>query len=271
MSIRLITLIGCWLVALAPAVNAAASAETPFAGTWSGAFDIHFADGRVINDTAWMVLQQTGNTVTGTVGPKAAEQGPIREVSTRGNQLTFVADSTKGKTLKFVLQREGESLSGEANGDIGDDRVRVVVRTTRTTGVAAQAPDPLYEKMLALDTAMFDSFNKCADPAQLQKHAAFFAKDVEFYHDKGGVEWGADAVIDSTRKNVCGKFRRELDAKSFRVYPIPGFGAMTMGTHRFCHTPTTCEGIAEFTIVWKQTGDAWQVTRALSYAHRALD
>src|SRR3954470_17086936 len=106
----------------------------------------------------------------------------------------------------------------------------------------AQAPDPLYQKMLALDTALFDSFNKCADPAQLQKHAGFFAKEVEFYHDQGGVEWGADAVIDSTRKNVCGKFRRELDAGSFRVYPIPGFGAMTMGTHRFCHTPTTCEG-----------------------------
>lgn len=135
----------------------------------------------------------------------------------------------------------------------------------------AQAPDPLYQKMLALDTALFDSFNKCADPAQLQKNAAFFAKDVEFYHDKGGVEWGADAVIDSTRKNVCGKFRRELDAASFRVYPIPGFGAMTMGTHRFCHTPSTCEGVGEFTMVWKQTGDVWQVTRSLSYAHRALE
>jgi hypothetical protein len=138
------------------------------------------------------------------------------------------------------------------------------------TAATAATSDPLYQKMLALDTAMFDSFNRCADPAQLAKHATFYARDVEFYHDRGGVEWGVDAVIDSTRKNVCGKFRRELDAVSFRVSPIPGFGAMTFGTHRFCHTPTTCEGAAEFAIVWKQTGDEWQATRVLSYAHRAL-
>lgn len=130
--------------------------------------------------------------------------------------------------------------------------------------------DPLYDQMLALDTAMFDAFNRCADPAQLARHAAFFARDAEFYHDLGGPTWGADAVIESTRKNVCGQFHRELDVASFRVYPVPGFGAITIGTHRFCHTATTCEGIGEFTMVWKQTGDVWQVTRALSYAHAAL-
>ena len=150
-------------------------------------------------------------------------------------------------------------------------RVAAFAALTGVAAAEAHAPDALYKKMLALDTAMFDSFNRCADPAQLEKHAAFFAKDVEFYHDLGGVLWGAQPVIDSTRKNVCGKFRRELDRESFRVYPIPGFGAMTLGTHRFCHTPTTCEGIAEFTMVWKQTGDEWQVTRALSYAHRSLE
>ena len=125
-------------------------------------------------------------------------------------------------------------------------------------------------KMLALDTAMFDSFNKCSDPAEFKKHAAFFAKDVEFYHDLGGVTLGADAVMANTQKNVCGKFRRELDAESFRVYPIPGYGAMTIGTHRFCHTPTTCEGAGEFTTVWREKDGVWQVTRALSYAHRSL-
>jgi hypothetical protein len=142
-----------------------------------------------------------------------------------------------------------------------------------TNVVAADAPSPdaLYQKMLALDTAMFDSFNRCADPAQFEKHAKFFAKDVEFYHDLGGVLMGADAVMETTKKNVCGKFRRELDVASFRVWPIPGYGAMVMGTHRFCHTPTTCEGVGEFTTVWKQTGDEWVVTRALSYAHRSLE
>ena len=258
--------VGCLLAAL-PHVS---SASGDFSGSWAGSFDIHFADGRVLNDTAWLVLQQSGTTVTGTAGPKAAEQAPIRETSVAGDTLEFVADSAQGKALKFVLKRQGEKLSGEAKGDIGDDRVRVVVNTTRTTAAAAPERDPLYEKMLALDTAMFDSFNKCSDPEQLKKHAAFFAKDVEFYHDLAGVTVGAEGVLDSTRKNVCGKFRRELDAASFHVYPIPGYGALSMGTHRFCHTPTTCEGAGEFTTVWREKDGVWQVTRVLSYAHRSL-
>jgi hypothetical protein len=142
---------------------------------------------------------------------------------------------------------------------------------TRAASPAAAlpAPDALYQRMLAHDTEMFDAFNKCSDPAQLMKHASFFDKDVEFYHDNGGITRGADAMIESTRKNVCGKFRRELDVASFRAYPIPGHGAMTFGTHRFCHTPTTCEGAAEFSIVWQEKEGVWKITRALSYAHRS--
>jgi hypothetical protein len=146
----------------------------------------------------------------------------------------------------------------------------LLVALTPVSGQAAE-PDALYQKLLALDTAMFDSFNKCSDPAEFKKHAAFFDKDLEFYHDLGGVTLGVDAVLANTRKNVCGQFRRELDLASFRVYPIPGYGAMAIGTHRFCHTPTTCEGVGEFTTVWREKDGVWQVTRALSYAHRSLE
>jgi hypothetical protein len=258
------------LAALSPAAIAAA-AHGELSGTWSGSFDIHFTDGRVVNDTAWLELRHTGELVTGTVGPKPDQQGPIREGTASGNTLTFVADSTPGKVLRFELERQGEQLSGEANGEIGDARVRVILKTTRqSAAAAAPASDPLVQKMLALDTAFFGSFNKCVDPRELDKHAAFFAKDVEFFHDLGGVTLGVDALMAQTRKNVCGKFRRELDRESFRAYPIPGYGAMTIGTHRFCHTPTTCEGIAEFTTVWREKDGVWQITRALSYAHRNL-
>jgi len=77
-------------------------------------------------------------------------------------------------------------------------------------------------------------------------------------------------MIASTKANVCGKFRRELDTATFRAFPLPGYGAMTTGTHRFCHTATTCEGAGEFTMIWRQTNGQWQITRSLSYAHRAL-
>jgi hypothetical protein len=258
------------LAALSPGLCAAAD-EMEFSGTWSGSFDIHFADGRIVNDTAWLDLQQTGQIVTGTVGPRADQQGPVREGVASGKRLEFVADSTPGKVLRFKLRRQGEKLSGEANGEIGDDRVRVIVTTTRQSATATTAPiDALTRQMLALDAEFFGSFNKCSDPAELDKHAAFFAKDVEFFHDLGGVTEGVDALMAQTRKNVCGKFRRELDRESFRAYPIPGYGAIAIGTHRFCHTPTTCEGSGEFTTVWREKDGKWQITRALSYAHRAL-
>ncbi len=262
-------LVWCLLATLAP-VQSRGAGEGEFSGTWSGTFDIHFADGRVVNDTAWLVLQQSGATVTGTVGPKAEQQKPIRDGVVSGNELEFAADSNPGKVLKFALKRDGGRLSGEAKGELGNDHVRVVLDLTRGAAAVLGAPDALYQKMLALDTAMFDSFNKCADAAELKKHAGFFAKDVEFYHDLGGVTLGVDALMATTQKNVCGKFRRELDLPTFRVFPIPGLGAMALGTHRFCHTPTTCEGIAEFTMVWRQKDDVWQITRALSYAHRSL-
>lgn len=268
MKVRVLLVVSCLLVAFTPAAVFAEPAME-FSGTWSGSFDIHFADGRVVNDTAWLVLQQSGTTVTGTVGPKATEQGPVREGLVSGDELRFVADSTQGKVLQFVLKRQGESLSGEARGDIGDDPVRVVIKAARVVSTASPTPDPLQQKMLALDAALFDSFNRCSDAAELSKHAALFAKDVEFYHDLGGVTVGVEAVIANTRKNVCGKFRRELDLASFRAYPIPGYGAISMGTHRFCHTPNSCEGTGEFTTVWREKDGVWQVTRALSYAHRS--
>jgi hypothetical protein len=134
--------------------------------------------------------------------------------------------------------------------------------------VSAPTHDPLYMKMLELDTAMFDAFNNCSDPAQLARNAAFFDKDVEFYHDLGGVSRGVADMIESTRKNVCGKFHRKRELATFRVWPVPGFGAITMGTHRFCHSATTCEGVGEFTMVWREKDGVWQITRALSYAHR---
>src|SRR4029079_7066577 len=205
MKLRHIVLMGAWLAVSLPAVGAAPATEAPFTGTWSGSFEIHFPNGRINNETAWLVLEQSGKSVTGTAGPRPDQQSPIRGGMASGKRLTFEVDSTQGKSLKVTLKRDGDRLKGEATGELGNDEVRAVLDLAPVAQDAASAPDPLYQKMLALDTAMFDSFHRCADPEQLAKHAEFFAKDVEFYHDLGGVEWGADAVIDSTRKNVCGK------------------------------------------------------------------
>lgn len=139
-----------------------------------------------------------------------------------------------------------------------------------TDPAPAGISDTLYVTISKLDGEVFDAFNHCEDPAQLQKHASYFAQDVEFYHDTGGVTWTRDAMLANTEKNVCGNYRRELVAGSMKVYPIKDFGAISQGVHRFCQVRDgSCEGLADFVIVWHDIGDRWQIKRVLSYGHRA--
>jgi len=127
----------------------------------------------------------------------------------------------------------------------------------------------LSRTIAKLDTEVFDAFNTCSKPVQLEKHASFFAPDVEFYHDIGGVTWSRREMIESTQKYVCGNFRRELVPGSLKVFPIKGFGAIEQGTHRFCQFDSgKCDGIADFTIVWENRDGVWRITRVLSYGHR---
>lgn len=139
---------------------------------------------------------------------------------------------------------------------------------------AADAPaqtdrPPLEHTIRDLDARVFEAFNQCSDPAQLDVHAGYFSEDVEFYHDQGGVTWTREQMLANTRNHVCGKFTRQLVADSLVVHPIKDYGAIAIGTHRFCQTATgSCDGLADFTMIWHQLGDAWRITRVLSYGHR---
>jgi hypothetical protein len=136
------------------------------------------------------------------------------------------------------------------------------------TPPAAQ-PDPLFDTISALDGAVFDAFNKCSAPDQLKIHASYFAPDVEFYHDKGGVTWTRQDMLANTAKYACGNYRRELVPGSLKVYPIKDYGAIEQGVHRFCQIKSgACEGMADFVIIWTNQGDEWKITRVLSYGHR---
>lgn len=131
-------------------------------------------------------------------------------------------------------------------------------------------PESLEQTIRRLDSETFDAFNRCADPAQLRRHAGFFARNVEFYHDTGGVTWNRADMLANTRKYACGHYTRELIPGSLAVYPIRDFGAIEQGTHRFCQADTgQCDGLADFAIVWRRTARGWEITRVLSYGHRA--
>jgi len=155
----------------------------------------------------------------------------------------------------------------------------LIAVTTLATSVASAptdepatkaAADPLFDTISALDTAVFGAFNNCSSPEQLQKHAGYFSPDVEFYHDNGGVTWSRQEMLANTEKHACGKFRRELVPGTLKVFPIKDFGAIEQGSHRFCQFASgKCEGIADFVMVWRNQNGSWQITRVLSYGHRA--
>ncbi|HRN61453.1 MAG TPA: nuclear transport factor 2 family protein [Luteimonas sp.] len=139
---------------------------------------------------------------------------------------------------------------------------------------AAEAPplsppdSELYRIVAGLDAQLFDAYNRC----DLDAFRALLADDLEFYHDQGGLMLGADAVTEATRKHICGKVRRELVPGTLEVDRIEGYGAIELGSHRFCELESEhCMGIARFVQVWKRDGDSWKATRIISFGHRALE
>ncbi|MEG3092706.1 nuclear transport factor 2 family protein [Sphingomonas sp. PB1R3] len=126
--------------------------------------------------------------------------------------------------------------------------------------------DPLTIEIGALDTKVFDAYNRCDLPTLSE----YFDPKVAFYHDTGGATFERDAMVDGVRKYICGKMKRELIPTTFRVYPIKDYGAIEEGEHRFCELATgRCEGIAKFVMVWAKQDGTWRITRVLSYGHRA--
>jgi len=132
-----------------------------------------------------------------------------------------------------------------------------------------KSQEELNQVVASLDTALFDSYNRC----ELEKFAAFFAGDVEFYHDQGGVTLGKGELTESVKKNICGKVTRELVPGSMQVYHMKGYGAVEMGVHRFHHPgheDTEPVGEGKFIHLWQYKDGTWKITRVISYDHHAV-
>jgi ketosteroid isomerase-like protein len=135
-----------------------------------------------------------------------------------------------------------------------------------TPDTAIPSGDELVHTITALDTAVFDAYNRC----DLKTFGNYFTTDVEFYHDKSGLMSSREAVVNATRQYICNKVRREL-VGTLEVYPIKGYGAMEVGTHRFCKINTNdCEGVGKFLNIWRYQDGQWQMTRVISYDHREI-
>ena len=138
-----------------------------------------------------------------------------------------------------------------------------------------QAQDSELTALLSQkDSIFWKAYNECDIPGMAQ----FLAKDIEFYHDKGGVTLGSDALNEGMRKGLCsgGKnsIRREAVPGTVHVYPLFDngelYGAIMTGEHLFYPTNGNSkkpDGRAKFSHLWLKKDGEWKMHRVFSYDH----
>ena len=123
----------------------------------------------------------------------------------------------------------------------------------------------LFETILKLDSAWFAAFNK-----DITVFSSYIDSTLEFYHDGSGLTFYADNVAAFKRMMTrTPDLKRELLKETMEVYPIPGYGAVQIAQHRFCHMENgkmDC-GVFKFIHTWKKTEKGWKVTRIISVDH----
>jgi hypothetical protein len=123
----------------------------------------------------------------------------------------------------------------------------------------------LYNTIMKQDSIFFHYYNTC--DKNLDKYSNFYADNIEFYHDQGGLMTSKQELVNATQKNICGKVIRTLVKGSVEIYPIHDFGAIEIGLHQFRNNQepiNTASKIGRFMIVWKKENIDWRIVKVVS-------
>jgi hypothetical protein len=129
--------------------------------------------------------------------------------------------------------------------------------------VQAHAQDnDLYRTIVSMDSIFFAAYNNC----DMAKQAEIYADSLEFYHDKTGLSTSRQDILANTKKYICGKVNRQLVAGSIEVSPLPGYGAVELGSHMFVNKAEMDDRphASRLVIIWKNDKGAWRITRVIS-------
>lgn len=147
-------------------------------------------------------------------------------------------------------------------------RIAMVVLTIFAGAMTVNAQDngALFKEIYAMDSLLFTAFNN----RDIEPIKQLFSRDLEFYHDKGGLS-GYDQNIQQLSANfqAGNSPHRELLKETMEVYPVPGYGAIQYAEHRFCHPENgkmDC-GTFKFVHIWHQENGKWQLARVVSFDH----
>ena len=126
----------------------------------------------------------------------------------------------------------------------------------------------LFDTIQLMDSIFFQAFNTC----DTSKSKSLFTKDLEFYHDAGGLtNYDENLNYIRYRCNNKAKVSRELVKGSLEVYPISNYGALEIGQHKFYYTEPgkleQLEGTFRFVHIWVHKDNEWKISRVISYDH----
>lgn len=133
------------------------------------------------------------------------------------------------------------------------------------TGLPKYVPESkeLHDTITRMDSLFFDAYNNC----KIDVMEPIIADDLEFYHDRGGLSTSKKDLLTGLKNNICGKVSRELLKGSIEVYPIPGYGAVQMGVHRFHNNQEPADApfhYSKFVHTWHRVNGQWQLARVIS-------
>ena len=99
-----------FLCAFLFAVFAMTALAADVTGKWAGSFSPDGGD----PSPAFVILKQTGTSVTGTAGPEEGQQWPLTNGKLVGNKFTGEVSSPDGMVIKLDLILEGDHIKGDA-------------------------------------------------------------------------------------------------------------------------------------------------------------
>ena len=109
-------------------------------GKWSGSLEIHKPDGEIDQTTAMLILNQSGDTITGTVGPNEEDQMAIKDSKVVGSEIQLNAEMRNGTPIAFHLHLEGGHLKGDLASDSPDGKVTGKLDLARDVPTKPAAP-----------------------------------------------------------------------------------------------------------------------------------
>jgi ketosteroid isomerase-like protein len=137
----------------------------------------------------------------------------------------------------------------------------------KASPVATGDVGQLRDTIVRMDRKMFAAFNAHDVDALMR----LFADDLEFFQDNDGLKDYQRCSGDLKALFASGtNINRELVPDSLEVYPIKDYGAIEIGTHRFCHKENGAIECAsfKFVMIWRKSGESWKVSRVVSYGHK---